>query len=172
MYCGIFFSGAGPEVELRVVSSLPTVGHHTMARLCLSLSYLLHCGVLSLSSKYRSHSGSFWFSSRYYCSLCVGGASGKEPTCLCRRRKRQGFDPQIRKISWRRAWQPTPVFLPREFHVQRNLSGYSPQGHPESEMTEVTEATQHACVCSCRFSVAMRGREFRILLCHYLEPDL
>ena len=24
------------------------------------------------------------------------------------------FDPWIRKIPWRRAWQPTPVFLPRE----------------------------------------------------------
>ena len=79
--------------KLRVVSSLPTARHYTMARLCLSLSYLLQCGVLSLSSKYRSHSGSFWLSSRYYCSLCVGGASGKEPTCQCRRRKRQGFDP-------------------------------------------------------------------------------
>ena len=29
---------------------------------------------------------------------------------------------------WRRAWQPTPVFLPREHHGQRSLAGYSPQG--------------------------------------------
>ena len=28
---------------------------------------------------------------------------GKEPTCQCRRHKRCGFDPWIRKISWRRA---------------------------------------------------------------------
>ena len=28
--------------------------------------------------------------------------------------KRCGFDPWVRKIPWRRAWQPTPVFLPRE----------------------------------------------------------
>ena len=41
-----------------------------------------------------------------------GGASGKEPACQCRRHKRCGFDPWVRKISWRRAWQPTPVFLP------------------------------------------------------------
>ena len=27
-----------------------------------------------------------------------------------------GFDPQVRKIPWRREWQPTPVFLPGEFH--------------------------------------------------------
>ena len=43
-----------------------------------------------------------------------GGAIGKEPTCLCRKRKRHRFNPWIRKIPWRRAWQPTPVFLPGE----------------------------------------------------------
>ena len=30
-----------------------------------------------------------------------------------------GFDPE--KIPWRRVWQPTPVFLPGEFHGQRSL---------------------------------------------------
>ena len=40
-----------------------------------------------------------------------GGTSGKEPACQCRRHKRPGFDPWVRKIPWRRAWQPTPVFL-------------------------------------------------------------
>ena len=30
-------------------------------------------------------------------------------------RKRPGFDPWVGKIPWRRAWQPTPVFLPGEF---------------------------------------------------------
>ena len=44
----------------------------------------------------------------------------------------------IRKIPWRRAWQPTPVFLPGESCVQRSLAGYSPQGCKESDMTEVT----------------------------------
>ena len=40
-----------------------------------------------------------------------------------------------------REWQPTPVFLPRESHGQRSLSGYGPQGHKELNMTEVTEYT-------------------------------
>ena len=44
------------------------------------------------------------------------GTSGKEPNCQCRRHKRHRFDPWIRKIPWRRAWQPTPVFWPRESH--------------------------------------------------------
>ena len=40
--------------------------------------------------------------------------------------KRRSFDPWVGKIPWRRAWQPTPVFLPGEFHGQRSLVGYSP----------------------------------------------
>ena len=37
-----------------------------------------------------------------------------------------GFHPWVRKIPWRRAWQPTPVFLPGESHGQRSLVGCSP----------------------------------------------
>ena len=47
-----------------------------------------------------------------------------------------GFDPWVGKTPWRREWQPTPVFLPREFHGQRGLAGYSPWDHKESDMTE------------------------------------
>ena len=43
------------------------------------------------------------------------------------------------KIPWRRTWQPTPAFLPGEFHGQRSLAGYSPWGRKESDMTEATE---------------------------------
>ena len=39
-------------------------------------------------------------------------------------------------IPWRRAWQPTAVFLPGESHAQRSLAGYSPWGHRESDTTE------------------------------------
>ena len=41
---------------------------------------------------------------------------------------RLGFHPWIGMIPWRRAWQPTPVFLPGESHGQRSLVGYSPWG--------------------------------------------
>ena len=41
---------------------------------------------------------------------------------------RQGFDPWVGKIHWRRKWQPTPVFLPGKSHGQRSLVGYSPWG--------------------------------------------
>ena len=47
--------------------------------------------------------------------------SGRELACQFRRHKRQGFDPWVWKIPWKKAWQPTPVFLPGESHGQRNL---------------------------------------------------
>ena len=53
-----------------------------------------------------------------------GGTSGKEPACQCRRCKRRRFNPWVGKIPWRRAWQPTLVFLPGESHGQRSLVGY------------------------------------------------
>ena len=46
------------------------------------------------------------------------------------------FNPWVGKIPWRREWQPAPVFLPGKFHGQKNLVGYSPWGHKESDMTE------------------------------------
>ena len=49
------------------------------------------------------------------------GASGKEPTANAGRHNRHGFDPWIGKIPWRSAWQPTPVFLPRESYGKRSL---------------------------------------------------
>ena len=58
-----------------------------------------------------------------------GGTRGREPSCQCRRHKRHGFDPWVKKIHWRRKWQPTPVFLPGEFPGQRSLVGYNPWGH-------------------------------------------
>ena len=67
-----------------------------------------------------------------------GGASGEELVCQCRRYKRHRFDLWLRKIPWRRAWKPTLVFLPGEFHGQRSLAGYNPWGHTESDMTEAT----------------------------------
>ena len=38
--------------------------------------------------------------------------------------------------AWRRKWQPSLVFLPGEYHGQRNLEGYSPGGHEESDTKE------------------------------------
>ena len=67
-----------------------------------------------------------------------GGASSKESACQCGRPKSHGFDPWARKIPWRRAWEPTPVFSPEESHGQRSLAGYSPWDLKELDMTEAT----------------------------------
>ena len=44
----------------------------------------------------------------------------KNPLARCR------LDPWVGKTPLRRAWQPTPAFLPGEYHKQRSLVGYSP----------------------------------------------
>ena len=54
----------------------------------------------------------------------------------CRKHRRRGFDPWVRKIPWRRKWQPTPEFLSGKSREQRSLAGYSPCGHKESDTTE------------------------------------
>ena len=58
----------------------------------------------------------------------VGGASGKEPACHCRRQQRRRFHPWDGKIPWRKACFSTPAFLPGESHGQGSLAGYSPLG--------------------------------------------
>ena len=64
-------------------------------------------------------------------SILSGGASAHVVLVVKKKKKkpaykRCGFDPWVGKLPWRRAWQPTPLFLPGEFHEQRSLVGYSP----------------------------------------------
>ena len=67
---------------------------------------------------------------------------GKESTCQCRRCKRLGFNPWVRKIPWRKKWLPTLVFLPSKYHRQSSLVGYSPWSCKESDMTELLSTAQ------------------------------
>ena len=50
----------------------------------------------------------------------------------------QALVPWVRKIPWRRAWQPASVFLPGESHGQRSLAGYSPWSHRKLPTTKHT----------------------------------
>ena len=50
--------------------------------------------------------------------------------------RRPGFDPWVGKIPWRRERLLTPVFLPKQFHGQRRLTDYSPQGRKESDKSD------------------------------------
>ena len=61
---------------------------------------------------------------------------------ICLPSRRRGFDPWVRKIPWRRKWQPAPVFSPGKSHGQRSLAGYSPWACKEVEHNLVTKQQQ------------------------------
>ena len=77
-------------------------------------------------------------------------AQWKRMPCQCRRCKKCGFDPWVRKAPWSRKWQPTPVFLPGKFHGQRSLAGYNPWCHKESDTTKYA---CRKCMCSVLFRI-------------------
>ena len=60
-------------------------------------------------------------------------------------------------MSWRRKWQPTPVFLPGESHGWRSLVGYSPWGRKESDTTEWLH------VLSSKIVVLMYGEQYLVI---------
>ena len=128
--CG---SNAGPTDHLNS-ASVPTIS-----------SCVITGGTLSLSSD-TSHLNTrrclgWVFAKAPSCSKRLlssttskgfsGGASGKDPAWQCRTHQRLRFNPRVRKTPWKRAGQPTPVFLPGDSHGRRSLEGYSPQGHRE-----------------------------------------
>ena len=110
-----------------------------------------HCNLISqfpsMDSVYNSSPKSS-FSSITVPVLCSPDLprwlNGKESTYNARDTGDVGLIPEVRKIPWRRKWQPTPVFLPGKSHGQRTLVGYSPRGHKE------LDTTKHACtVIAC-----------------------
>ena len=62
-----------------------------------------------------------------------GGLDGKESACNA---GHPGSVPGLGRFPQRREWEPAPVLLPGEFHGQKSLEGYSPQGLKESDTTE------------------------------------
>jgi len=68
--------------------------------------------------------------------MCLSGFPGGSNGRVSLQCRRPGFNPWVGKIPWRRKWQHTPVFLPRELHARRSLTGYSPWDPKESDMTE------------------------------------
>ena len=76
--------------------------------------------------------------------ILMGFHSSKESVCQCRRHKRCKFSLSVRKIPWRRKWQPTSVFLPGKFQAQRSLAGYSPWGRKELYTSDWTQHTAPA----------------------------
>ena len=89
------------------------------------------------------------FSVNYsYFLTSLGGSVIKKIHLQDRGHKRGTFDPWVEKIPWRRAWQPTPVYLPGESHGQRSLVGYiglQRVGHDR--------VTEHACLILKIFNI-------------------
>ena len=76
-----------------------------------------------------SHTGGRFFTTE-------GFSGGSDSKSICLQCGTPGFNPWVRKIPWRRKWQPTPVLLPGKFYGWRSLVGYSPWGSKELDMTE------------------------------------
>ena len=70
-----------------------------------------------------------------------GDVSVKEPVCQYRRHKRHGFNPWVRKIPWRRVWQPTPVFLSWRMPWTKEPGKLQSTGLQSRTWTEATSHT-------------------------------
>ena len=126
------------EIKPLSIVSFANIFSHSIG--CLFILFIVSFAMQKLVSFIRSHLFllSFlllWAADlrKYCCDLCQRiwlprWLSGKESACQC---KRHRFEPWVRKIPWKRKWQPTPIFLPGKSHGQRGLVGYSPWGHKE-----------------------------------------
>ena len=95
-----------------------------------------------------------------------GGASGKEPTCQCRRHKRLRFDLWVRKIPWRRAWQPTQYSC-LENSMDRGTWWATVRGVAKSQ-TRLSTHTQRERLC-----IGHRPRNVSHLFCsHFIGKNL
>ena len=84
---------------------------------------------------------------RFACYLFPGGSASKESTCKAG--GDQGSTPGLGRFSWKRKWQPTPVFLPGKSHGQRSLAGYSPWGWKRVGHDLVTKQHQQNAFWKC-----------------------
>ena len=112
----------------------------------------------------------------------------KESACQYRRCRRLGFDPWVRKIAWRRKWQPTPVFLPGESHgqgawwttvhgVAKNQTQLSMHAHthlvgPSSQGDlEESDTMGHILSTWCG-NITMRLPGHHLCLCNLCQPHV
>ena len=100
----------------------------------VNISQFSHLGLdretfdsLGIRVAYISQLKAPWFAACYLVAQMVKNLPAVQETWV---RSPSPEDPQ------RREWLPTPVFLPGQFHGQRSLVGYRPQGHKESDRTK------------------------------------
>ena len=78
-----------------------------------------------------------------------------------------GSIPRVGKIPWRRAWQPTPLFLPGESYGQRSLAGHSPKSRKKSDRTEHTQLIHNIVLVlgvQHRFNIFIACTSFKVII--------
>ena len=138
-----FFSGC---IEQSLNPSTQLTRSYTALTLQSHLSPLLQ---LEFTSSKISSWLPRWLSGRRICLQC----------------RRCGFDPWVRKIPLRRAWQPTPVFLPGESHGERSLVGYTLWGHKVRHNWDNWACTQMQLI-----SAPLTGQAFSPWIWNHLLP--
>ena len=112
-----------------------TVSACLQSKLILLLSLLLWVLTIAVHGRIYDLAFFFFFFFKFW-------LSGKESAYQC---GKFGFSSWVRKIPWRRKWQPSPVFLPGGSHGQRSLVGYILWGCKESDITEHTGTVALQC---------------------------
>ena len=151
----------------------------------LTFHFILEYSWWTMSHEFQVYSKVIQFYIYIYLQHLTGCLSGKESA---RQWRRHRFNPWVRKILWRRNWQPTPVFLPGKSHGQRRLVNYSPWGCKESDMTKRLhnsifnstsftvnrESSKYAAlrVCKCECLVLSRVQLFAALWTITLQAPL
>ena len=102
--------------------------------------------------------------------LCMW-CGGKEFICQCRRCKRVGFDPRVRKTSWSRKWQPTPVFLPGKIPWREEPDGLQSMGSQRVGHNWKTEYTHTGVKFRLNFFFFFLHIDIRLFQ-HYLLKRL
>ena len=94
-----------------------------------------------------------------------------------------GFDPWVKKMPWRTAWQPTPVFLPGESHGQRSLEGLQSIGHDRQQQptniqfSSVAQLCPYLCdpmdgaACQASLSITISQSLFKVLSIESVMPS-
>ena len=109
--------------EALSASAYTDLSHYSLQLLCSPL----HACAILIQPDINGHLNHFW--SFVTISNTVRASLVVQPKRILLQCRRWGFNPWVRKIPWRRKWQPTPVFSPGKSHGQRILAGYSPQDH-------------------------------------------